>query len=822
MSEDINEYVVKQCKLLAAERQTEVEQVWISSSSSARLTELEHIGVAVAKLSLINVRDVVGGRLALELATRGGRTVCVPLLSSGDVVTVFAHGRRRKDSEPKKNEVASKNALQVNDKQLEGVLTVLEEKRLEVIVDYSETEESWVVMEDPHTLFAVVRVGSDVTHKRCLSALNEFKNAVDDVCHPANRFLNVLFRNEEARFQDDKSLTLDQGQRNAIKHLNDSQRQAVRHALCAKDVTVFHGPPGTGKTSALVAYIAAEASRGSRILVTAPSNIAVDNLAEKLVVMQTIVPFKFVRAGHPARVLPAVVEHTLEARLAQSEEAGLARDCRVELAELETRVRSTRKLAERRLIRAEKRDLLRELRKRENDALCRLLRRVNVVLATSVGAGSRMLDSATSLAPFDVVCIDEAGQAQEAACLIALLRGKRAVFAGDPFQLPPTIKNAAAEADGLGRTFLDRIFESKRLKIQCVRMLTEQYRMNHVISNWSSNAFYGGLLRPAACVANHLLKDLPHVLDRCCTDDMASFEKSQPWVLIDTAGCDFTESSERDNEFNAKGNSSAAYGKESSQSLFQSSRYNQGEVSLVVEHVNMLLRAGLKNSDIGVISPYSGQVILLRSKLRDFVGVDVEIATVDSFQGREKEAIVLSLVRSNSNGEVGFLADIRRLNVAITRARRHVCIICDSVTISQHRFLSDLIDYASEHGDYRAADIENGNVSTIPSLSALTTKGIFTESLPSSTARKKSSRQSAISVRHREKSRIKSDIDYHSIRNTMVEFLCDTNAVEKKFPSSLSSASRRFVHELAEQNNLVHHTEAIGNKRCIFVRKSSS
>lgn len=702
MSAGTSDFVAVQRRLLETEREAELDYVRALSVHSSYLSRLERAGAALTRLSLVSRAETVGGFVTVELASRGGRILSAPLLSQGDIVMILAHGQKCDGKSGNSSHSKSSKLHAAQAAQTEGVLGTVEEKRLEVVIG-ADASENFAAENDSNALYAVVKFGSDVTHKRYLKALSAFEKAVDDEQHPSQRILSVLYRGAEPKFDDRSSVSCQQRDK-LMAELNDSQRGALQHALCATDVAVLHGPPGTGKTSTLVSYIAAEVARGARVLATAPSNIAVDNIAEKLVATQKTVPFKFVRIGHPARVMPAVMEHTLEARLAQSDEAGLARDCRAELAELHLKEMKAKKIAERRIIRAEKRELRKELRKRENDALHRLLKRVDVVLTTLAGAGARSLDIATSSASFDVVCVDEAGQAQEAACIVALLRGKKAVFAGDPSQLPPTVKSIVAAAGGLGRTVLDRIFCSKDLTSRCVHMLTIQYRMHGVISKWSSDAFYNGKLCPASSVRDHLLKDLHYVVGHRDLPESDYPDMFQPWVLIDTAGCDCQESSEDDAVSADSGPLMSKQTKESEQAVLQFSRYNEGEARIVVSHAQKLLDSGVRMCDIGVISPYAGQVTLLRNKFREVDAGDIEVVTVDSFQGREKEAIILSMVRSNDCREIGFLTDIRRLNVAITRARRHVCIVCDSATLSQHPFLSEMIDYATEHGDYRCAE----------------------------------------------------------------------------------------------------------------------
>jgi len=300
------------------------------------------------------------------------------------------------------------------------------------------------------------------------------------------------------------------------------------------------------------------------------------------------------------------------------------------------------------------------------------------VCTTLSGAASSKLQK---LSNFDYVCIDEVSQSLEAECWIAALQGKRLILCGDPLQLPPTIKSSKAATEGLERTLFDRL--QKKFGDQVVRMLTVQYRMNEGISEWASKEMYKGKLKADPKVAKHLLIDLPTVAKKKSQldQDEAPYLFT-PLYLIDTAGCDLLESVGDDGD----------------------SKFNDGEANVAVQHVKALIAAGVAPSEIAVITPYNAQVQRLQSQLR-LEYPDLEIGSVDGFQGREKEAIVLSLVRSNDAGEVGFLKEDRRLNVAVTRARRHVALVCDSATMESHPFLKHMVEYFEAHGEVTSAQL---------------------------------------------------------------------------------------------------------------------
>ena len=287
-----------------------------------------------------------------------------------------------------------------------------------------------------------------------------------------------------------------------------------------------------------------------------------------------------------------------------------------------------------------------------------------VVLATNTGAGDALL----AQHEFDLAVIDEAAQALECSAWIPMLKARRVVLAGDHKQLPPTVRSRDAERAGLGVTLFERA--QNELGADFSRLLSVQYRMHEKIMRWSSDTFYDGRVEAAATVRTHRLADVPYIEENELT--------ASSLVLWDTAGCDHDE--EEDG----------------------ASRVNAGEVNVVSAHIARLIEAGVPERDIAVISPYRAQVKRLRAAL-DETAPEVEIGTVDGFQGREKEAVLISMARSNRRGEVGFLAEPRRMNVAVTRARRQACLIGDSATVTQDPFLSKLFEYFEANGLYRSA-----------------------------------------------------------------------------------------------------------------------
>ncbi|HKB03313.1 MAG TPA: AAA domain-containing protein [Gemmataceae bacterium] len=442
-------------------------------------------------------------------------------------------------------------------------------------------------------------------------------------------------------------------------NLNDSQRDAVALALAAKDFAVTHGPPGTGKTTAVVELIRQAVRRGERVLACAPSNLAVDNLLERLLEAGE----NPVRLGHPARVSEPLREHVLDVLAERHPDARQARKFYKEAHALFRKAgrwtRARPEPGERASLRREGRSLIDDARKLEGRAVERILDGTPILCATLTGLNAELLGNRT----FDLVVIDEACQTPEPACWIAIARAKRLVLAGDHYQLPPTVLSLEASRKGLSVSLMERLVA--RCGLAVTRRLRVQYRMHEAIAGFSAAEFYESDLIADDSVSAHLLRGLPEVVDEPLT--------AAPVQFIDTAGAGYDEE-----EVNG-------------------SRRNPQEAGLVAKKVQAILSAGLFPGQVAVIAPYSAQVKLLR----DLLPVPgLEIDSVDGFQGREKEAVVCSMVRSNPEGDVGFLADVRRTNVALTRARRKLIVVGDSATLATHSFYQRLFTYFEGLGAY--------------------------------------------------------------------------------------------------------------------------
>jgi ATP-dependent RNA/DNA helicase IGHMBP2 len=444
--------------------------------------------------------------------------------------------------------------------------------------------------------------------------------------------------------------------------LNPVQQEAVQFVLSARDVGLIHGPPGTGKTTAVVEVIRQAVRRGRRVLACAPSNLAVDNMFERLIFFGE----RAVRLGHPARVLPELREHTLDLLVEEHQDVRLARklvkQAMMLFREANRYTRAAPKPGARRQLREDAKSLLADARKLERQAVESILDSSRVLCATTTALDSQILGARR----FDLAVIDEACQSTEPGCWMPLLRCDRVVLAGDHCQLPPTIVSQDAAAEGFGTSLFQRLMTVYGQRI--ARKLTVQYRMHHKIMEFSSSEFYDGQLEADQSVCDHLLNDLLGVTDGPLTQSPVEF--------IDTAGASYDEEIEPDGE----------------------SRLNRQEAALVCRKTQALIECGVAAGDIAVIAPYAAQVRLIR-ELSPISSLEID--SVDGFQGREKEAVVISLVRSNPKGEIGFLSDVRRMNVALTRARRKLIVVGDSATLSVHPFYKRMIEFFERINAYR-------------------------------------------------------------------------------------------------------------------------
>ncbi|MEO8706509.1 MAG: AAA domain-containing protein [Kofleriaceae bacterium] len=446
--------------------------------------------------------------------------------------------------------------------------------------------------------------------------------------------------------------------------LDDKQRQAVDAALRTGDITLIHGPPGTGKTRTLVEVVRQRVARGERVLCAAPSNTAVDNLGIRLANSG----IRVVRLGHPARINPELASETIDGQVDADGASKLAREWRDRARQLRKSA-AGRRGAEARELWTEARSLDRDAARELANAANAIVARADVVLATCVGCDSPMLGTTI----FECVVVDEATQAADPLLFIALARAKVAVLAGDQCQLGPVITGGPAVEATLASTIFERLANSNA---DSFVMLVQQHRMHVDIMTFPSQSMYDGKLVAAPDVAHHRLEDLGVAADPL---------RPRPLWLIDTAGKDWIEQ-RTDFEPGSSLNNAPAF-------QIDPSTFNSGNAERVVAETRRLLSRGLAPTEIAIIAAYSAQARRLRQLLQQERAAGVEIGTVDGFQGREKEAVIVDLVRSNEHGEIGFLANTRRMNVALTRARRCLIVVADSATLGDHPYYAAFLQH---------------------------------------------------------------------------------------------------------------------------------
>ena len=427
--------------------------------------------------------------------------------------------------------------------------------------------------------------------------------------------------------------------------LNPSQQDAIQKVIECQEVSIVHGPPGTGKTTTLVEAIIETLQRETQVLVCAPSNAAVDWISEQLMRRGIHV----LRVGNPLRMSDEMLDCSYERRYAAHPDYH-------ELWSIRKALRD-----------GAKGERVHQLRKREMELEIKinadLFEQARVVSCTLIGSAYRLMERRR----FSTLFIDEAAQALEPACWAAILRADRVVMSGDHQQLPPTVKSLEAARGGLADTLMQKVVA---LWPQCVSLLTMQYRMNEDIMGFSSRWFYDGRLQAAPEVAHRQVSPL-----------------DTPLMWLDTSALDHSEHESRG-----------------------ASRSNADEARLVIhtlrDYIEMLSPQKIESerADFGIITPYRGQARLLRRllKMQHYfrrLRRQITVGTVDGFQGQERDVIVISLVRTNAAGQIGFLRDLRRMNVAITRARMKLIIVGNAETLGHHRFYRALAEYIRRHGE---------------------------------------------------------------------------------------------------------------------------
>jgi superfamily I DNA and/or RNA helicase len=617
-------------RLLELERRAERSRL-AEEKATLPLGELEARGLVLLDVETTEERTGLGGRHLVTFMHESKRRLSTRL-GPGDLVAVS----------PRKAEV---------DAPPSG--TVTSASRTQVVVAFDRPPPEWM----SEGRLRIDITANDATFDRARTAVLTWKGYDQGLKRDRRE---LVLGNTPPRFE--KPLEFE-----PTRPLNPEQHAAVSLALRARDFSLVHGPPGTGKSTVLAEIARQSVAQGKTIVCTATSNAAVDHLLE----LALDAGLKAIRVGHPARVLPHLQQHTLDLLVENHPDRIIAREMFEEAFDLlgyarkqRARGRSRDRFSNAREAHAEAKKLMDDARVLERKAMTSVLEGAQVVCATLAALEGSVLRHRS----FDLALLDEATQAIEPMALIAFLKAPTVILAGDPKQLGPTILSMEAARAGLSTTLFERLLGAYGDEVKV--LLREQYRMNEQIMHFPSVQMYGGLLRAHPSNAHHTLAQvLPAgtVLD------------APPLLFLDTAGKGFDEG--------------RAPGTES--------LLNEGEAELVVARARALLAAGLDPRELAVITPYRAQAGFIRERLDDVP--DVEVDTVDAFQGREKHVVLVSLVRSNLEQSLGFLEDLRRMNVAITRPRRHLFVVGDSATLSSHPFYAAFLEEAQQQGGYRSA-----------------------------------------------------------------------------------------------------------------------
>jgi ATP-dependent RNA/DNA helicase IGHMBP2 len=719
MTTDDPKWTKHQRELLEFERECEKSEL-TDKIGSLSAKECEDAGLSLLSMAVGSSSTALFGRCCLTMV-RSNNQLLLKTFKVGDEVVMYC---------PKLKHTTEYFAV-------EGIVAKLLPASIDIICD-----------EVDETLFdESIRIdlrANDGTHKKYLKVLDD----LEESSHP---LVNLLFGGEEFQSMSLRSSSSNSDSASDISQnriefqntkLNKSQMDAVVGALKTKYISLIHGPPGTGKTSTVVEVIHQSAMRRQRVLVCAPSNVAVDNILERLIATnetraagkgkRVVSKVRMVRLGHPARVSKKGARYCLDSLIASHDGTEIVSDVHTEINGLRKEILRCGKKgrSKRRELQGEIRVLCKEARKREESIVKEIMLGVDVVLCTCVTAGSRLLSNMV----FDMVIIDEAAQALEVSCWIPIMIATKCILVGDHKQLPPTVKSTKAASKGLAVTLFERVMTNQAfLKADLVHLLDTQYRMNSLICDWASEHMYSGRLISHESVANRTLKDIyrrpPTAADGTSAVTGIIVELgSKPSIDIDgdieDDGDDNGDCSEEGEERKVTVPSA---GEEDEQDTLpvtllldttgsgmyeeegtEGSKKNFGEADLVLQHVLYLLDTmRVAPADIGVITPYSGQLGLLKQIFAEGSESDprlssVDVKTIDGYQGGEKECVVISMVRSNLRREVGFLGEKRRINVAVTRAKVHLAVICDVDTCSKDRFIGSLLDHMSAVGEHRS------------------------------------------------------------------------------------------------------------------------
>ncbi|CDW76925.1 dna-binding protein smubp-2 [Stylonychia lemnae] len=810
MESVIYNFTEKMSGLLQMERQAELDES-ASLLSKFSLKELEKRNLAITKLSIKDVSTGIYGKILLHLS-RPQRKVAkeyddgeskITKFSPGDIVGLF-----------------QAQSTEGSDR-IDGIVYKVNEDQ--IVVSFREMHD----FESLRQPLSLVILANEITHKRCKEALETIRTRQNQ------RLIEVLFEIQEPQVQDDieylQNLTYyNQG-------LNTSQRLAIEKCLSSTDVSLIHGPPGTGKTTTVVELILqAVDKQKAKILACAPSNIAVDNIIERLSVSN---PNLFiVRIGHPARLMDSVQQFCLDALISSRAEYGKqTNEIRKLINKLNQKLQKSKSKQERKEIYGEYKQLKKDLKQIEQRHINDIFTRADVICCTLTSAAdktlSRFIENKMQDQLFDMLVIDECAQSVEPACWIPIKNAKKLVMAGDHKQLDATVKSDEASKKGLSLSLFERVMKFKN-KNQT--MLNEQYRMNEKIMSWSNQAMYDGNLKAHIDVKDRLMVDLY----QNNTEEIIN----NPLLFIDTAGALI-------------------------------------ECDLVIQVLKELISLGIKKSDIGVITPYNAQVNMIKKAIRfqeelhthvdrAKIGDRIEVSTVDGFQGREKEVIIISMVRSNPKGEIGFLSNERRMNVAVTRAKRLCTIIADSGTVSKNSFLKALIQYFKDNAIIRSAFDYQGNSDVRIMYGQYQSQGIDEQTLIKRNEQRAIQGDTKQGLSQAEKNKLKKErkkqkkqgedqnkdqnqeeekggdqgrykfqkanqrdnmtqdekdqqdqIREQELHAIIDDFFSEPNVVAYNFPSTLNGWERQVVHAYCEILSLGHESKGNGMSRYITISK---
>lgn len=638
------EQLLKTLELIKLERQSDLEQ-YRQKVLQRSLTHRVRDGVTWYPIRFMRDYIGTGERIILELQ-RMHQLDQPHSFQSGKLVSLFcnASGKPEKDH-------------------TNAVINYVQENTITITLN-SEDLPDWI--NDGQLGLDVMF--DEMTYKEMEHAVKSVSKAEGNrVAELREIFLgDVKSKNNTSGFRPESTVDYQE----SINVLNESQVKAVDRILQTQDVAFIHGPPGTGKTTTLVQAIVLTHKIEGQVLVCTPSNAAIDLLVEKLSQQNLNV----VRIGHPARVTEQTLSKTLDARIATHPNFAELRNLRKKMEQVRNQASKFKRnfgyneKAQRRQLKEEARSLKSDADMLEFYIINDLLQKADVICSTLVGSSHPVIRGRK----FKTVFIDEAAQSLEPACWIPMLKSQRAILAGDHCQLPPTIKSNEAAKGGLALTLFEKGIAKHP---DMATMLQVQYRMHEAIMKFSSTYFYKDELIAHSSVKTELLQP-----------------NQTPLEFIDTAGCGYVEQ----------------------QDLETLSRFNLEEANLLIRQVEKLVEEiGLEEwianeISMGIITPYRAQVDHLHklaeaSHLLEPLHKFITINTVDAFQGQERDVIAISFVRSNEKAEVGFLGDIRRTNVAMTRARKKLIMIGDSATLGSHPFYVELLEYVQGLEFYRSA-----------------------------------------------------------------------------------------------------------------------